>query len=264
MTEKDKIIYINLFNEIANNGYKFGFGDKLDNLLIRLVTVLRDDIYNSYAGGVYLTSSNTTKYHESMKAQYICDLIALFKRIIKDGRENELTPACNLYIGISEQKSDIPNALGSYLYPQDSYLRDKRFYYGIWHDLIATYNDDFLLEMNLSLYKNIKPEVKNLLEIYNKYSQNIMCSIDNWRQRSIFSTIMYHILPYFYKEGYDRSLFPAVLNYVFNNALDLEIYYILNSGDENNEVDFKYIKNIDSGIMSRIMEGIKGNNRIIR
>ena len=264
MSEEMKEYWLSLYNKIANEDYKCGFGEKLDNLLTRLVTVLRNDIYNSYEGGVYLSSSNTTKYRDNMKAQYVCDLYALFRRIIDDGREDELAPACSLYISLSEQKSEIPRALESYLYPQESYSRDKRYYYGIWYDFISTFTDDFLLEMHLSLYKDLKPNVKSLLENYFNYSSNIMCSIDNWRQRTIYSTIMELIIPYFYKEGYDLDLFPAVMNYVFNNALDLETYYVLNSGDENKEVNCKMIKDYDSAIMARIMEGIKGNNRIIR
>ncbi len=263
MTEKEKNYYLDIFNKIADNGYKVGFGDKLDDLLTRLVKYLRDVLYYERAGRVY-NSTVHIQFHNSVKASYLHDLMLLFKRIKNDGLESELPAAVDLYSAIADQKDLIPYDLESYFYPQDAYLKSKRYYYGVWYDLIANFREDFLLKMHLSLYKNIKPNIKQLLQVYSKYTSEIMCTLDNWRQRSMYATIMELILPYFYKEGYDLNLFPKVVDYVFNHSLELETYYILNSGDENKEVDCKKIKDYDSVIMARIMEGIKGNNRIIR
>jgi len=260
MDSNKKEKYLDLYNNLLNPEYRYGLCGNLDEILYNLLLEMENKISGGYEGTLFMDENA----YDLKRVEYLSKLLMILSRIERNNLEDKVFGACMLFTHVRDYRSYIPDALELYFFPQDSYIKNKDFYYSVWEDIIRNYIEDTETKMDSKYLKVIDSKMKELLDAYINYVEQTEFNVKNWRQNSLFNKYMKLVIPYFYKEGYDIELMPKVLDYAFNNALDIEAYYKLSTGSENEYASCASINDMDEGIVNRIINGAMGNNSIIK
>ena len=256
--KKEKLI--TLYYKILRREYSISKNALIDEILYNLLLELENKISSGAEGTLFMDEDS----YDEIRVEYLSKLLVLFPRVESNNLQDKVLDACKLFVHLRGYRSYIPDALELYFFPQESYLNNKNFYYSLWDEIIRNYTEDTSLDMDYKYIKAIDPKITNLLDTYISFGEGIEIDINNWRNNTLFNKYIKIVIPYFYKEGYDTELFPKVLDYAFNHALEIEEYYTMNTGSKNEYVSCSKLYEMDEGIINVIMNGAMGNNRIIR
>ena len=249
-----------LYYKMLFENYRIGFSGNLDEILYNLLLEMEEAIKEGHEGNYFMDEDSFNE----IRAEYLYRLFILLPRIEKNNLQDKLFGACSLFTRIMNSRADIPAALELYFFPQDMYLRDKRFYYSTWESIIRNYIEDTGLNLPLSYPKLLDPKMKLLIDEFVKYGEDMECTTDNWRQRDAYEKYAKIVIPYLFKEGYNPEILPKVFDYAFNHTAELDEYCTLNAGDDDLYMARSDIYDMDEGIADRIINGAMGNNVIIR
>ena len=244
--------YSVLYYKILFENYRMGFSGDIDDNLSNLVLEMEHAIKEGHEGNYFMDEDSFNE----IRAEYLYRLFILLPRIEKNNLQDKL-------FGM-DSRSSVPEALELYFFPQDMYLKDKRFYYIIWESIIRTYIEDSSLGIPLSYINSMAPKMKLLIDEYIKYGEDIECTPNNWKQRNLYEKYAKIVIPYLFKEGYNPELLPKVFDYAFNHTAELDEYCTLNAGDDDLYMSRSDIYDMDEGIADRIINGAMGNNVIIK
>jgi len=237
MKDPDREKYLAIYNDCLEKKYYNSSFGQLNDLLYIII----EDLDNSPILPVLSDNS---------KVKIIRDLIILFTRIVNDKRENQLYGAYKLILYMSGifgslDKSELVTNLKVFLYPEEAYV-EKNFYY---HRLISGLVDNYIMKKNFddksfdqSKFDVLDPRLIRILDMYREYHAGIMNCRDDFNFYISFCTHMNNVVAQFYINKYDINLFPKVLDYVFNNVEQLNVFYKLNRQNEDKKIDEAFMR----------------------
>ena len=196
---------------------------------------------------------------DNLRAKYISQLLPLFTRIVKTNKQGKVYEACRFLLAYTKDISRIYNWLTFVFFPQDAYLEDSYEYYLTINNLISQYETGNDMEKRI---KSLDADFYEILRQYENYLKKIPCrNRDEIYIHISFVNYMQAVIAHFYKEKYDISLFPKVLDYVFNNLGYLDDFVEMNNNNEDKDI---IDENITQMVINKIMDNCTKNNPIIR
>jgi len=242
MDQTEKNFFLDIYKECLEKKYYNPALGSLNNLLHEIIR----EFDNRLIMNQPLLSSS------SYMASYIKSLINIFTKIINDKKENQVYDAYKLILELSLLSNYYrmeKDALASYFecifYPKEAYIKCNFQYCLLINNIIENYayfkNYGYRC-VNQNRFSVLDPYFVKILDFLRDYHAGI---IKGDRQESTFCRLMNLVVAYFYKEKYDISLFPKVLDYVYNNLDQVCEFFLLNNRSaDSNEVEKIYIGGI--------------------
>ena len=242
MDQTEKKIFLDIYKECLEKKY---YNPALGSLNSLLHVIIRE-FDNRLIMNQTLSSSS------SYMANYIKSLINIFTKIINDKKENQIYDAYKLILELSLLSNNYrmeKDALASYLecifYPKEAYIKCNFQYCLLINNIIEKYayfkNYGYRC-VDKCKFSILDPYLIKMLDLLSEYYDVIR---KGDLQEKTFCRLMNLVVAYFYKEKYDISLFPKVLDYVYNNLDQIcEFFFLNNSSADDNEVRKVYIGGI--------------------
>lgn len=251
-------VYSNLLHDFEG-GYQIQqFDYKTNKLLHDLVYLMERGINSGDEINLFMMEDSINE----MRAEYMSRLYNLFTRIVANNKQDEALTACIIFCSLRKTRSYIPDALESYFFPQDAFLNKDWEYYSIWREFCQEYIDENNALHRKNVFDNIDPYLKELLGLYKKHLDSKKIEYyEDYRHNELFKEYMEIIIAYCYKEKYDHSIFPKIIEYVDEHVEEFEAYYNFNVGKKKNILRKQAFA---ENYMTRINESINGNSPIIR
>ena len=254
MSNRDK--YLRIYSECLEEEYYDKSIEPLLKNLYCLVYCYERGIKEGKYTNLFMDNYSIDK----LRIEFVSKLIDLFKKIVNDNNQNKVYNACRVFLA-SNDLSKINYGLKTIFYPQDFYREDSDQYYSIMNDIIFWYshnNDD-----KTDIIESIDKDLKEILDLYKDY----LYAIPNESKDDIYKSIsfvdyMKIVIAHYYKDKLDNSIFPKVLDYVYQNIDLIDDFYEMNNYDKvDPTINDDYIC---QKIVDKIIENCTKNNQIIK
>jgi len=237
--KKENEFYFDIYKKCLEKSYYNPALGSLNNLLYEIIKV-----YN------YLFKEDHPPL-DYIDADFVKDMINIFTKIVNDKKENQVydvykliieIPICNnIYYTIGR----LAVYLECIFYPKEAYLNNEYCYCLLINNILnnyvyGKYGDNKCVDK--SKFSILDPYLIKMLDLLSEYYDVIRKGEAQDRE---FCKTINLVVAYFYKEKYDISLFPKVLDYVYNNFDQLCEFFLLNNRDADDiEVEEIYISRI--------------------
>jgi hypothetical protein len=257
MNKNIKDIFLEIYYLCLEKKYYDPSIGSLHELLYKIIIGLESELKRSVAVKIF----KNEHLNDDTRAEYVRDLTHLFMRIVKDERENQVYPACKLIFDLSSKRwLDLLTNLKVFFYPKEAYDEENYRY----HELLGEIVTEYVYKKNNGYecidekdFDVLDPDFIKILDMYREYHAGIRIKDSNdFKRVSRFGNYIENVIAYYYKDKYDISLFPKVLDYVFNNVEQLDAFRELNNPNRDKCIEEAHIK--------RIIEGCTKSNPIIK
>ena len=218
MKKETKEKYLKIYYDCLEKKYNDPSINELNDVLYQIIFRVEKNLKNS----VMAKMLNNDHINDDTRVEQVFQLIKLFRKIVKDNRQNEVKGALRLIVSLSKINAyEILHYLMAFFYPKEAYLdpRCERRYHLLIENMITDY---VFKEINgytfidKKYYDVLKPDMRKVLDIYKYYFENT--SMKDLYDRNCISKFYKYIrfvITYYYKEKCDVSLFPTILDYLY-------------------------------------------------
>jgi len=258
----DEEKYLSIYDECLSKKYFNPSLGPLHELLYKIIIGLESELKRSVAVKIF----KNEHLNDDIRAEYVRDLTHLFMRIVKDKRESQVYPACKLIFDLNFKRwLDLLIYLKTFFYPKEAYDEENYRY----HELLGEIVTEYVYKKNNGYecidekdFDVLDSDFIKILDMYREYHSGIRIKDSNdFKRVSRFSNYVENFIAYYYKEKYDISLFPKVLDYIFANVYQLDAFRELNNPKK---FDFNNCYYIEEACINRIMDACTKDIPIIK
>jgi len=243
--------YLSIYDECLKKKYFNPSLGSLNNLLYIII----NDFEKSLRLERFLFD-DMIDYFENKRINTIRELIDLFTRIINDKKDdqiyNQVYNSYQLLLVLSGHgyPDDFEVNVGIYLkaffYPEEVYAEKNYDFHRLMDRIIFkyVYRNYFYNNNNFdkSKFNILDSRLIRILDMYKEYCDGIKKCCEDFNDRNLFCTRMDKVIAQFYIDKYDISLFPKVLDFVFNNVEQLEAFCKFNNFPHEMKEDEYYMR----------------------